>query len=112
MLQQKTIYIEPNGQTNYLVGPEGLVWVTPTLGGESFIMAARSETEREKATRFIGELLNMGLVPYGLPLNQRVNVAMFGGGPLRDCQWIFWEDAPYPAGDPGDDLPSRAAVID
>ena len=111
MLTQETTYITPDNTTKYLVGPEGLVWITPALGGDSFIMAARSDEERQRAARFIGELLNMGLVPYGMPLNQRATVAVFGGSPIRECAWLPWQEAPQPLGDPGDELPTRAAII-
>lgn len=52
----------------------------------------------------------MGLVPYGLPLNHRVTVAMFGGPVLRDCQWVPWQDAPEPRGD-DDKLPQALGPI-
>jgi hypothetical protein len=104
-------WIEPDESTCYLVGPDGLlVWAQPAIG-EAHIIAARNEQERQTATLYIGELLNMGLVPYGLPLNQRVNQAVFGGSPIRDCQWVKHTDAPAPVGDDGDELPTRAAVI-
>lgn len=111
MLKQNAIYITPDEHTTYLVGPEGVVWLTPSLGGESFILAARNDLERSQAARFVGDLLQMGLVPYGLPVNQQAIVAMFGGSPIRDCTWLPWPEAPQPVGDPGDTLPTQAAVI-
>lgn len=110
MLQMQVEIIQPDDHTKYLVGPEGLVWVQPSLG-ESHIIAARNETETETAALFIGELLRMGLVPYGIPLNQRVNVAMFGGSPIRDCRWVLWSEAPTPQGLPDDELPTKAAIV-
>lgn len=110
-LQVRVKEIEPDAETFYLVGPTGeTVWAQPGLG-DPHIIAARNEHERETAAAFVGELLKMGLVPYGLPLNQRVNQAMFGGSPVRDCQWVRYQDAPEPKGDAGDTLPTRAAVI-
>jgi hypothetical protein len=110
MLQMKVQVIEPDEQTFYLVGSEGLVWVQPSIG-EPHIIAARNDQERQTAALFVGELLKMRLVPYGIPLNQLAIVAMFGGSLTRDCQWIKWTDAPGPVGDGGDDLPEHAAVI-
>ena len=81
MLSVKPTRIAPDDTTCYLVGPEGLVWTQPAIG-EPFSLAARSEAERENAAAFVGELLRMGLVPYGLPLNQRAVVALFGGDRL------------------------------
>lgn len=110
MLQMQMTAIEPDGDTKYLVGPEGLVWVQPAIG-ESHIIAARNEHEEKTATLFIGELLNMGLVPFGIPLNQRATVAMFGGSAIRDCRWMLWSDAPAPAGVPEDELPTQAGAV-
>ncbi|MBC7293857.1 MAG: hypothetical protein H5T84_07125 [Thermoleophilia bacterium] len=108
MLEMQATQVECDDATLFLVGPEGLVWVQPSIG-EPFIVAARNEEEKESAARFVGALLAMGLVPYGLPLNQRATVALFGGSPIRDCHWVPWKEAPLPAGD--DDLPSRACVV-
>ena len=102
--------ITPDKQTYYLVGPEGLVWVQPAVG-EPHIIAARNDEERQAAAQFIAELLNQGLVPYGLPLGHRATVALFGGPVTRDCRWIVHADAPLPTGDAGDELPAHAAVI-
>jgi hypothetical protein len=102
--------IEPDENTHYLVGPEGLVWVQPAIG-DPHIIAARDEAEMRNAALFIGQLLEMGLVPYGLPLNQRVVRAMFGGSAIRDCRWVKHTDAPAPTGEAGDTLPTIAAVI-
>ena len=111
MLQVNVTEITPDENTYYLVGPEGLVWVQPSIG-DSHIIAAQSDAERQAAESFIGELLNQGLVPYGMPLNQRVIRAMFGGSPTRDCRWVHHTDAPAPTGeDDNDELPTRAAVI-
>lgn len=102
--------IEPDASTQYLVGPEGLVWVQPAIG-EPVILAARTEEEQQGIAAHVGELLRMGLVPYGMPLNQRVIVAMFGGSPLRECRWVHWADAPAPQGDEGDTMPTQAVVV-
>lgn len=110
MLQVSVDAITPDDSTAYLVGPEGLVWVQPAIG-DAHIVAARTDEERAAAERYIAELLDMGLVPYGMPLNQRQIVAMFGGPWTRDCRWVHWQDAPEPAGDPGDDLPTHAGVV-
>jgi len=110
MMKISVDWIEPDADTFYLVGPEGLVWAQPAIG-EAHIVAARNEQERKTAEAYIGELLRMGLVPYGLPLNQRVTVAIFGGSPIRDCRWMKYAEAPSPAGESGDELPTRAAVI-
>jgi len=110
MLKISVEWIEPDDSTCYLVGPQGLVWAQPAIG-EPHIIAARNEQEQQTAALYIGELLNMGLVPYGMPLNQRATVATFGGSPLRDCQWVKHTDAPAPVSDVGDELPTRAAVI-
>lgn len=110
MIKISVEWIDPDDNTCYLVGPDGLVWAQPAIG-EAHIIAARNKQERQTATLYIGELLTMGLVPYGLPLNQRVTVATFGGSPIRDCQWVKHTDAPAPTGDEGDTLPTRAAVI-
>jgi len=109
-LQISVNFIEPDENTCYLVGPEGLVWTQPSIG-EPFILAARNEQERKTAELFVGELLEQGLVPYGLPLNQRQIQAMFGGSAIRDCQWVAASDAPAPCGDEGDTLPTRAATV-
>jgi hypothetical protein len=110
MLRVQAEAIAPDPVTCYLVGPEGLVWTQPATG-EPFILAARTEGERNAAAAFVGGLLAMGLVPYGLPLQQRVTMALFGGAPIRDCAWAAWGDAPSPAGEPGDVLPTVARVI-
>lgn len=110
MLEQRTQTITPSDKTHYLVGPEGLVWVQPAIG-EPIVIAANNEEHRNQAVLFVGQLLTMGLVPYGMPLNQRVTVALFGGSPLRDCQWVHHSEAPVPTGDEGDTLPTQAAVI-
>lgn len=109
-LQIEVLPITPDDSTLYLVGPEGLVWVQPAVG-DAVILAARDELEKALVAAHIGELLNMGLAPYGIPLNQRYTVAMFGGSPIRDCHWVLWNEAPAPAGDEGDTLPSQTAVI-
>src|SRR3990167_986225 len=87
MMKISVEWIDPDDDTYYLVGPQGLVWAQPAIG-EPHIIAARDEHERQTAALYVGELLNMGLVPYGMPLNQRATLAMFGGLPLRDCQWV------------------------
>ncbi|MDP2662029.1 MAG: hypothetical protein Q8R28_14995 [Dehalococcoidia bacterium] len=112
MIQVAVDWIVPDDETEYLMGPEGLVWVQPAFD-EPHIVAARDGLERDRAARYIGSLLQMGLVPYGLPLNQRVNIALFGGGPLRDCTWVRHADAPAPAGDAhgGEGLPTKAAIV-
>jgi hypothetical protein len=110
MLQMQMTVIKPDENTKYLVGPEGLVWTQPAIG-ESHIIAARNEQEEQTAALFIGELLNMGLVPFGIPLNQRSTVAMFGGSPIRDCRWVLGSAAPAPEGVPEDELPTQAGVV-
>lgn len=110
MLQMQITVIEPDDSTKYLVGPEGLVWVQPAIG-ESHIIAARNEQEEQTATLFIKALLDMGLVPFGIPLNQRVTIATFGGSPIRDCRWVLWSLAPAPEGVPENELPTRAGVV-
>jgi hypothetical protein len=110
MLAVKVKIIAPDEDTRYLVGPEGLVWTQPATG-EPYILAARNENERQAAAGFVGELLAMGAVPYGLPLNQRAIVACFGGSPIRDCVWMPHAEAPAPTGEEDDTLPAQAAVI-
>ena len=110
MLKVEVKFIQPDENTHYLVGPLGLVWEQPAIG-EPVILAARNEAEARAAESHINDLLQMSLVPYGLPLNQRVIQAMFGGPATRDCQWVKYADAPLPVGDAGDTLPTRAAVI-
>jgi len=110
MLRVNVTTLEPDDDTLYLVGPEGLVWMQPAIG-EPHIIAARNDTERQTAEMFVGALLEQGLVPYGLPLNQRVNQAMFGGSPIRDCRWVKHTDAPPPTGEADAELPKHAAVI-
>ena len=110
MLEQRIENIEPNEETHFLVGPEGLVWTQPAIG-EPVIIAANSEENRKQAAAFIWSLLNMGLVPYGMPLTQREIVALFGGSPLRDCRWVHHTKAPEPTGDDGDTLPTQAAIV-
>jgi len=103
MLQVQATIITPDDTTEYLVGPEGLVWTQPAFG-KPYIVAARNEQEKQRATEFIGELLQMRLVPYGLPLNQKATRAMFGGSPIRDCQWVPFAEAP------ANGLPTNATV--
>jgi hypothetical protein len=110
MLRLNIQQIAPDDSTTYLVGPEGLVWTQPAIG-DPYVVAARDDQERQRAAVAIGELLAMGLVPYGMPLNQRATVAMFGGSPIRDCQWVPWASAPAAAGDAGDTLPTVAMVV-
>ena len=110
MLKVEVKFIEPDETTCYLVGPDGLVWVQPAIG-EPVILAARNEAEAKAAESHVNDLLQMRLVPYGLPLNQRVIQAMFGGPATRDCRWVKYTEAPDPKGDAGDTLPTRAAVI-
>lgn len=111
MLETRATQVECDDATEFLVGPEGLVWVEPSIG-EPFILAARNEEEKERAARFVDALLAMGLVPYGLPLNQRATVALFGGSPIRDCHWVPWKEAPLPVGEDDDQpLPNRACVV-
>lgn len=62
-----TVLEDPTGAF-VLVGPEGVVWTQPAIG-EAYIIGARNEEERRYADAFVGELLRMGLVPWGLPLN-------------------------------------------
>lgn len=109
-MRQRIMFIEPDESTYYLVGPEGLVWTQPAIG-EPVIIAANTEEDREVAIDFIRGLLGMGLVPYGIPTNQRQMVAMFGGDVDRDCRWVQHSDAPAPVGEEGDELPTRAAII-
>ena len=109
-LQISVNFIEPDQDTCYLVGPEGLVWTQPAIG-EPFILAARNEHERQTAELFVDALLKQGLVPYGLPLNQRVIQATFGGSAIRDCRWVATSEAPAPCGEPGEPLPTRGATI-
>ena len=108
MLKTNIITITPDQDTAVLVGPEGLVWTQPAIG-EPVILAARNEAERAAAAQHIGELLGMGLVPYGLPLDQSVRVAMFGGPVTRGCVWVPASEAPAPEG--GDPLPTAYAVF-
>lgn len=109
-MTQRVLFIEPTDQTHYLVGPEGLVWTQPAIG-EPFIIAADNEEDRKAASDFIAGLLGMGLVPYGVPLNHRQNIAMFGGSATRDCRWVHHSEASAPTGDEGDELPTKAAII-
>lgn len=110
MLEMQATQVKCDDATLFLVGPEGLVWVQPSIG-EPFILAARNEEEKVRAARFVGALLAMGLVPYGLPLNQRSIVALFGGSPIRDCHWVPWKEAPLPECDDDEPLPCRACVV-
>lgn len=108
--KQDAFYTTPTDNTHYLVGAEGLVWVQPAIG-EPFIIAANSEQQRADVADFIWGLLNLGLVPYGLTLNHKQQVAMFGGQRLRGCHWVRHTEAPSPSGDDGDTLPTRPAII-
>lgn len=108
MLKAEVKIIAPDQDTYVLVGPEGLVWVQPAIG-EPVILAARHAAECAAAAEHIAALLGMGLVPYGLPLNQRVLVSMFGGPVTRGAQWAAWDEAPPPAG--GEPLPTAYAVF-
>ena len=108
MLKTTVTTITPDQDTYVLVGPEGLVWTQPAIG-EPVILAARSESERAAVAEHIAALLGMGLVPYGLPLDQRVQVAMFGGPVTRGAQWVRYDAAPAPAGD--EPLPTNYAVF-
>lgn len=110
MLTVDARVIEPDADTVFLVGPEGLVWTQPAIG-DPYIVAARNDAERTNAAQFILGLLEMGLVPYGLPLGQRALVAVFGGPMLRDCEWVHHAEAPAPGGAEAGVLPTRAAVI-
>ena len=103
MLKTNVQIITPDQDTAVLVGPEGLVWVQPAIG-EPVILAARNEAERAAAAQHIIDLLTMGLVPYGLPLNQASIVAMFGGPVTRGCAWVPASEAPQPEG--GEPLPT------
>lgn len=105
MLAVKTTYIDPTDETHVLIGPEGVVTVTPALGGDSFILSARNDGERIRAGTFLTSLLDMGLVPDGLPLNHRVNVALFGGNVFRDCAWVHHGQIEHP-------MTTQLAVID
>ena len=110
-LQISVNFIEPDQDTYYLVGPEGLVWSQPAFG-DPFILAARNEQERKAAGLFVDELLEQGLVPYGLPLNQKQIQAMFGGSAIRDCQWVAASDAPAPCSEDAEDiLPLHPATV-
>lgn len=124
--RQEVKFIEPTENTHYLVGEDGLVWVQPAIG-EPFIICADNEQQRNDAGDFIWGLLHLGLVPYGLALNHKQQVATFGGARLRGCQWVKHDEAPQPTGDEGnegkgpvttapwrlafDELPTRAAII-
>ena len=46
------------------------MWAQPSIG-EAYILVAITAEDVENAERHIAELLAAGLVPYGLPLNQR-----------------------------------------
>jgi hypothetical protein len=109
-MTQRVLFIEPTEETHFLVGPEGLVWTQPAIG-EPVIIAANTEEDRRVAIDFIRGLLGLGLVPYGIPTNQRQRVAVFGGDVDRDCAWVHHADAPAPTGDSGDELPTRPALI-
>lgn len=111
MLAIRATEIEPDDATCYLLGPEGTVWTQPAYG-PPFILAARDEGERVLAGLCVRQLLDMDLVPYGIPLNQRRTMALFGGGPLRDCRWVPWAEAPAPTGEAGDELPVKAHVVE
>lgn len=108
MVKVNAKIITPDENTFYLVGAEGTVWTQPALG-DPYILAAQTDADKRAAAQFVGALLQQNQVPYGMPLTQRVNVAMFGGSPLRDCEWVKWSDAPAPSG--GDPLPTQAAII-
>lgn len=109
-MQQEVKFIIPTEETHYLVGAEGLVWAQPALG-EPFIIAANNDEDRRNVSDFIWGLLHLGLVPYGLALNHRQEVATFGGSRLRGCTWVPHGQAPAPTGGDGDTLPTRAALI-
>lgn len=108
--RQEVKFIEPTENTHYLIGEDGLVWVQPAIG-EPFIICADNEQQRNDAGDFIWGLFHLGLVPYGLALNHKQQVATFGGARLRGCQWVKHDEAPQPTGDEGDELPTRAAII-
>lgn len=108
--KQEVEFFTPTDSTHYLVGEDGLVWVQPAIG-EPFIIAADTEAQRNDVADFIWGLLHLGLVPYGLALNHRQQVAVFGGSRLRGCKWVPWQDAPQPKGDQGDELPTRPALV-
>jgi hypothetical protein len=109
MRRQEVRFINASEDTYYLVGPEGLVWVE-AAGGEQYIVAANNPAERRTATIFLGQLLDMGLIPYGMPLLQRVFVNLFGGKPTRDCHWVHHTKAPPPIGQEGGQCSVRPAV--
>ena len=108
MLKTTIQTITPDQDVCVLVGPEGLIWVQPAIG-EPVILAARNEAERAAAAQHISDLLAMGLVPYGMPIDQRVRVAMFGGPVTCGCVWVPASEAPAPEG--GDPLPTAYAVF-
>ena len=108
MLKTNIITITPDQDTAVLVGPEGLVLAPPAIG-PPVILAARNEGERAAAVQHIADLLAMGLVPYGLPLNQRNFIAMFGGPVTRGCRWVPASEAPPPVG--GEPMPTAYAVF-
>lgn len=109
-MQQEVKWITPTEETHYLVGAEGLVWVQPAVG-EPFIIAANTEEDRQNVGDFIWGLLHLGLVPYGLALNHRQEVAVMGGSRLRGCTWVRHGTAPAPTGDESDQLPTRPALL-
>ena len=110
MLSVRGEYLVPDATVHALVGPEGTVWTQPATG-EPFIVCARNEAERTAASAFVADLLRMGLVPYGLPTNQRATVALFGGPVLRDCQWVPWAEAPMPQDEDGAEVSLRGCAM-
>lgn len=93
-----------------LVGAEGTVWLYPMFG-DPFIIAATNEEEKAKAETFISWMVMNGFIPYGIPLSQRAEVALFGGRVIRGCSWVSYADAPMPAPDEDGEIPTKFAAV-
>lgn len=102
--------IPPDENTRYMGGSEGTVWVQ-RADGEAYIVAARNDSEIQIAERIIAELIEVGVDPYGLPLNQKGISALFGEKATSDCIWLSPTSMPAPKGAPSDLLPTHAGVF-
>lgn len=88
--------ITPDDNTRVIVSDAGLISVNDSAGNP-FVPCARSDDERANATQRLWVMLQNKDEITNMPARQLIDVALFGGSPLRGLKWELHHQHPPPA---------------
>ena len=88
-------YITPTDSTRVLVSDTGLIVINDS-NGNPHIPCANDEQQRINAAQRIWTMLQNQNEIINMPPNQLVDVALFGGSPLKNLRWEPHDKHPAP----------------